>query len=183
MRVVRIVEDVARADVFEALCLELLDDRLLPHAVGLHVVSVLLPQPHLLDAHDAARLERAAQLAEELRRAVMIDDMLRPAGNVLARFTRDLTAEARAGRLEPVRCRGDEIARVIDILLRHGKNNPALVSDEQLEQLALEFVRLLNLFVFKPPMHGGKVKKFDDAGGIDSFITTKACRHRPRRIA
>ena len=58
---------------------------------------------------------------------MMIDDMLRPAGNVLARFTRDLTADARAGRLEPVRCRADEIARVIDILLRHGKNNPALV--------------------------------------------------------
>src|ERR687889_2026608 len=57
----------------------------------------------------------------------MIDDMLRPTGNVLARFTRDLTAEARAGRLEPVRCRAEEIARVIDILLRHGKNNPALV--------------------------------------------------------
>jgi len=48
-------------------------------------------------------------------------------GSELARFTRDLTAEARAGRLEPVRCRADEIARVIDILLRHGKNNPALV--------------------------------------------------------
>src|SRR3954453_12711435 len=45
----------------------------------------------------------------------------------LARFTRDLTADARAGRLEPVRCRDNEIARVIDILLRHGKNNPALV--------------------------------------------------------
>ena len=47
--------------------------------------------------------------------------------DVLARFTRDLTSDARAGRLEPVRCRGEEIARVIDILLRHGKNNPALV--------------------------------------------------------
>lgn len=45
----------------------------------------------------------------------------------LARFTRDLTADARAGRLEPVRCRADEIARLIDILLRHGKNNPVLV--------------------------------------------------------
>lgn len=45
----------------------------------------------------------------------------------LARFTRDLTAEARAGRLEPVRCRAEEIARLIDILLRHGKNNPVLV--------------------------------------------------------
>ncbi|HEV7704906.1 MAG TPA: AAA family ATPase [Gemmatimonadaceae bacterium] len=54
-------------------------------------------------------------------------DMLRSSADSLARFTRDLTAEARAGRLEPVRCRDTEIARVIDILLRQGKNNPALV--------------------------------------------------------
>src|ERR671932_755189 len=47
--------------------------------------------------------------------------------NALGRFTRDLTQEARAGQLEPVRSRDEEIARVIDILLRHGKNNPALV--------------------------------------------------------
>ena len=45
----------------------------------------------------------------------------------LDRFTRDLTADARAGRLEPVRARVAEIERVTDILLRHGKNNPALV--------------------------------------------------------
>src|SRR3954465_15681974 len=45
----------------------------------------------------------------------------------LSRFTRDLTADARAGRLEPVRCREAEVDRVIDILLRHGKNNPTLV--------------------------------------------------------
>jgi ATP-dependent Clp protease ATP-binding subunit ClpA len=47
--------------------------------------------------------------------------------NALERFTRDLTQEARLGKLEPVRARDEEIARVIDILLRHGKNNPALV--------------------------------------------------------
>ena len=51
----------------------------------------------------------------------------RRSGGELARFTRDLTADARAGRLEPVRSRADEIARLIDILLRHGKNNPVLV--------------------------------------------------------
>ena len=45
----------------------------------------------------------------------------------LNRFTRDLTADARASRLEVVRCRDEEIARTIDILLRQGKNNPALV--------------------------------------------------------
>ncbi|HWZ61353.1 MAG TPA: AAA family ATPase, partial [Gemmatimonadaceae bacterium] len=46
---------------------------------------------------------------------------------MLRRYTRDLTADARAGRLDPVRCRAAEIARLIDILLRYGKNNAALV--------------------------------------------------------
>jgi len=59
----------------------------------------------------------------------MIGDLLRAeaSGGALGRFTRDLTADARAGRLEPVRCRDDEVSRLIDILLRHGKNNPTLV--------------------------------------------------------
>ncbi|GAC1684574.1 MAG: hypothetical protein NVS9B3_02780 [Gemmatimonadaceae bacterium] len=48
-------------------------------------------------------------------------------GGALDRFTRDLTADARVGQLEPVRCRAAEISRVVDILLRHGKNNPTLV--------------------------------------------------------
>ena len=56
-----------------------------------------------------------------------LGDLLRPAsGGALARYTRDLTAEARLGRLDPVRCRDREIDRVIDVLLRHAKNNPVL---------------------------------------------------------
>ena len=57
----------------------------------------------------------------------MIDEPRHERSGELSRYTRDLTAEARAGRLEPVKCRSEEIARLIDILLRHGKNNPALV--------------------------------------------------------
>src|SRR5688500_8955320 len=57
----------------------------------------------------------------------MIDELRQERSGELSRYTRDLTAEARSGRLEPVRCRTEEIARVIDILLRHGKNNPVLV--------------------------------------------------------
>ena len=58
----------------------------------------------------------------------MIDnDYSRPITGALARFARDLNADARAGRLEVVRARDGEISRVIDILLRQGKNNPALV--------------------------------------------------------
>ena len=51
-----------------------------------------------------------------------------PTGSAgLSSFTRDLTRAAREGQLDPVRCREAEIDRVIDILLRHGKNNPVLV--------------------------------------------------------
>lgn len=55
------------------------------------------------------------------------NDVSRPISGALARFGRDLTADARAGRLEIVRARDAEISRVMDILLRQGKNNPALV--------------------------------------------------------
>jgi ATP-dependent Clp protease ATP-binding subunit ClpC len=48
-------------------------------------------------------------------------------GSVLERVGVDLTAQARRGDLEPVRCRDAEVARVVDILLRQSKNNPALV--------------------------------------------------------
>jgi ATP-dependent Clp protease ATP-binding subunit ClpC len=48
-------------------------------------------------------------------------------GDVLERVATDLTALARRGDLEPVRCREAEIARVVDILLRQAKNNPALI--------------------------------------------------------
>src|SRR6266496_3207602 len=48
-------------------------------------------------------------------------------GDVLERVAVDITAQARRGDLEPVRCRDAEIARVVDILLRQNKNNPALM--------------------------------------------------------
>jgi ATP-dependent Clp protease ATP-binding subunit ClpC len=48
-------------------------------------------------------------------------------GDVLERVGMDITAQARRGDLEPVRCRDTEISRVVDILLRQGKNNAALV--------------------------------------------------------
>src|SRR5436853_513510 len=48
-------------------------------------------------------------------------------GEVLGRVGVNLTTQARRGDLEPVRCRDAEIARVVDILLRQSKNNPALI--------------------------------------------------------
>jgi len=54
-------------------------------------------------------------------------DGLFDSGDVLERVGIDITAQARRGGLEPVRCRDPEISRVVDILLRQGKNNAALV--------------------------------------------------------
>ena len=50
-----------------------------------------------------------------------------PRDDTFGRFGYDLNEAARRGELEPVRCRDEEIARCVDILLRQTKHNPALV--------------------------------------------------------
>ena len=57
--------------------------------------------------------------------------------HVLERFGYDLNAAARRGDLEPVRCRDAEIARMVDILLRQTKHNPALVGAAGVGKTAL----------------------------------------------
>jgi len=47
----------------------------------------------------------------------------------LDKYTVDLTAEARAGKIDPIRGRDGEIRQVIDILTRRRQNNPILVGD------------------------------------------------------
>ena len=47
----------------------------------------------------------------------------------LEKFSRDLTAMAREGKLDPVIGRDDEIRRVIKILSRRTKNNPVLIGE------------------------------------------------------
>ena len=63
--------------------------------------------------------------------------MLGSSDGVLARFTRDLTAAARSGRLDPVRCRDVELDRVVDILLRRDKNNPVLLGEAGVGKTAI----------------------------------------------
>ncbi|QSQ32027.1 type VI secretion system ATPase TssH [Xanthomonas translucens] len=47
----------------------------------------------------------------------------------LARFTTDLTAQAREGALDPIVGRDEEIRQVVDILMRRRQNNPILVGE------------------------------------------------------
>ena len=49
--------------------------------------------------------------------------------SALAQYTIDFTAKARAGEIDPVLGRNDEIRMVIDILSRRRKNNPILVGE------------------------------------------------------
>jgi len=55
----------------------------------------------------------------------------------LEKFGRDLTADAAAGKLDPVIGRDEEIRRVIQVLSRRTKNNPVLIGDPGVGKTAI----------------------------------------------
>ncbi|MFE2554780.1 ATP-dependent Clp protease ATP-binding subunit [Streptomyces sp. NPDC059352] len=55
----------------------------------------------------------------------------------LDEFGRDLTEEARAGRLDPVVGRSDEIEQTVEILSRRSKNNPVLIGEPGVGKTAI----------------------------------------------
>src|SRR5258707_7467926 len=55
----------------------------------------------------------------------------------LKKYTLDLTERARAGKLDPVIGRDDEIRRVIQILQRRTKNNPVLIGEPGVGKTAI----------------------------------------------
>jgi ATP-dependent Clp protease ATP-binding subunit ClpB len=57
--------------------------------------------------------------------------------NALEQYGRDLTAEARLGKLDPVIGRDDEIRRVIQVLSRRTKNNPVLIGEPGVGKTAI----------------------------------------------
>lgn len=55
----------------------------------------------------------------------------------LAKFGRDLTADARQGKLDPVIGRDEEIRRVIHVISRRTKNNPVLIGEAGVGKTAI----------------------------------------------
>ncbi|MTF40684.1 ATP-dependent chaperone ClpB [Cyanobacterium aponinum] len=55
----------------------------------------------------------------------------------LTKFGRDLTEEARAGKLDPVIGRDEEVRRVIQVLSRRSKNNPVLIGEPGVGKTAI----------------------------------------------
>jgi ATP-dependent Clp protease ATP-binding subunit ClpB len=57
--------------------------------------------------------------------------------NVLEKYGRDLTEQARADKLDPVIGRDEEIRRVIQVLSRRSKNNPVLIGEPGVGKTAI----------------------------------------------
>ncbi len=82
--------------------------------------------------------ERIYAALKEVRGAARIEE---PGAEehyrILERFTQDLTALAREGKLDPVIGREREIKRVMQILIRKTKNNPVLVGEAGVGKTAI----------------------------------------------
>ena len=57
--------------------------------------------------------------------------------SALAQFSRNLTALAEEGRLDPVIGRDTEIRRLIEVLSRRTKNNPVLIGEPGVGKTAI----------------------------------------------
>jgi type VI secretion system protein VasG len=83
--------------------------------------------------------------------------------SALAQFTIDFTAEARAGKIDPIYGRDDEIRQMIDILTRRRKNNPILVGEAGVGKTAVVeglALRVVNDDV-PEPLRGVEVRGLD----------------------
>ena len=103
----------------------------------------------LLDTQSDERPEM--QLDEELIKSDAVEFVGRPVGvseikegelspalqNALDKFTLDVTAKAKDGKIDPVFGRDTEIRQMVDILSRRRKNNPILVGEPGVGKTAL----------------------------------------------
>jgi len=98
------------------------------------------------EKNDAGRILRdAGATLSEVRSAVdavrgshrVTDDTPEDSYRALARFSRDLTEQARRGKLDPVIGRDEEIRRVIKVLARRTKNNPVLIGEPGVGKTAI----------------------------------------------
>jgi ATP-dependent Clp protease ATP-binding subunit ClpB len=91
----------------------------------------------LLESHSAGK-EAILQALQSVRGGQRVTSQ-NPEGTyaALEKYGRDLTAEARAGKLDPVVGRDEEIRRVIQVLSRRTKNNPVLIGEPGVGKTAI----------------------------------------------
>jgi ATP-dependent Clp protease ATP-binding subunit ClpB len=82
--------------------------------------------------------DRFLEVLTEVRGAQRVTSAMPEAAyEALEKYGRDLVAEARSGKLDPVIGRDAEIRRVIQILSRKTKNNPVLIGDPGVGKTAI----------------------------------------------
>jgi ATP-dependent Clp protease ATP-binding subunit ClpB len=82
--------------------------------------------------------DRVLQVLKDVRGGARVTSE-NPEGQfqALEKYTRDLTEAARAGKLDPVIGRDEEIRRVIQVLSRRTKNNPVLIGEPGVGKTAI----------------------------------------------
>jgi ATP-dependent Clp protease ATP-binding subunit ClpB len=91
----------------------------------------------LLDAHGANREAILGALASVRGGQRVTSPNPEGTYGALEKYGRDLTAEARAGKLDPVIGRDEEIRRVMQVLSRRTKNNPVLIGEPGVGKTAI----------------------------------------------
>ncbi|MEH1780203.1 MAG: ATP-dependent chaperone ClpB [Nostoc sp.] len=84
---------------------------------------------------DAAKLEATIKAVRGSQKVT--DQSPESRYEALQKFGRDLTEQAKAGKLDPVIGRDDEIRRVIQVLSRRSKNNPVLIGEPGVGKTAI----------------------------------------------
>src|SRR5215471_7544764 len=81
----------------------------------------------------------------------------------LDRFAEDLTAKAKAGGLDPILGRDDEIRQVIDVLMRRRQNNPILTGEAGVGKTAVVegFAQRIAAGEVPPPLRGVRLCVLD----------------------
>ncbi|MBV9339474.1 MAG: ATP-dependent chaperone ClpB [Acidobacteria bacterium] len=95
------------------------------------------PAQQILESHGATH-DVVLQALTAIRGSQRITDQNPEAKyQALERYARDLTEQARRGKLDPVIGRDEEIRRVVQVLSRRTKNNPVLIGEPGVGKTAI----------------------------------------------
>jgi ATP-dependent Clp protease ATP-binding subunit ClpB len=92
----------------------------------------------LLKAFDLDRSQLESAIKQQRGASQKATAQIAEASNdVLAKYGRDLTEAAKAGKMDPVIGRDEEIRRVVQVLSRRQKNNPVLIGEPGVGKTAI----------------------------------------------
>ncbi len=119
------------------LAAEMRDDYVSTEHLLLAILESNTPSAEILKNRGITK-ENVMEVINQIRKGQRVTDQ-NPEDKyqALEKFGRDLTALAKAGKLDPVIGRDEEIRRVIQILSRRTKNNPVLVGEPGVGKTAI----------------------------------------------